>query len=85
MTRHKDGGDGEQIVRQFSGVICLFILTVNHELRASLLEDKLQEFDSVSTQPVLVHNHNLLDHSSEHAFQKGEKTFALEVETGSDV
>jgi hypothetical protein len=85
MTRHKDGRDGEQVIGEFSGVVWLCILTVNHELCASLFEDELHEFRPVSTQSVFVHNHNFLDHSTEYSFQKGKKPFPFEVETGADV
>jgi len=80
MTRHKYCGDGKEVVSKLPGVICLFIFTVNHELRASLFEDKLQELDSISTQAVFVHDHNFSHHSLEDSFQKGEQTFALKVE-----
>ena len=80
MTRHKDG------VCKFAGVIRLScICAVNHELCASLLKEELQELDSVAAQAIFVHDHNLLDHSAQDAFQKGKKTFAFEVEATADV
>jgi len=85
MTRHKDGGDGEQVVGEFSGILWFCILTVNHLPSPSFFEDKLQQFAVISTQAVFVHDHNFLDHSSEYSFQKGFFFFAFEVETGSNV
>ena len=32
-----------------------------------------------------MHNHNLLDHAAEHAFQKGNKRFTFEVEATADI
>ena len=89
MARHKDGGDGEQIVGEFSsfavGVVATPIATENHEPRASLREHKLQQLDAVARKPVAVHDHNLVDQAREHAFQNGEQAAALKVETGADV
>ena len=58
---------------------------MNHELCASLLKEELQELDSVAAQAVFVHDHNLLDHAAQDAFQEGKKTFAFEVEATADV
>ena len=58
---------------------------VNHELSASLLKEELQELDSVVAQAIFVHDHNLLDHAAQDAFQKGKKRFAFEVEATADV
>lgn len=85
MARHKDGGDGEQIVGEFSSfAVATPIATENHEPRASLREHKLQQLDAVARKPVAVHDHNLVDQAREHAFQNGEQAAALKVETGDD-
>jgi hypothetical protein len=86
MSRHKDGGDSEEVISEFTGVFSSSVWrTVNHELCARLLKDELQELGSEATEPVFVHDHNLFDQAGEDAFQNGCKTFAFEVEPASDV
>ena len=85
MARHKDGCDGEQVVCEFASIIAVCFATVNHECCANLFKDELQQLNSVSAQAVFVHNHNLLDHAAEHAFQKGVKRFTFEVEATADI
>jgi hypothetical protein len=86
MSRHKDRGDGEEVVGEFAGVFLASVWrTVNQEFCARLLKDELQELGSEATEPVLVHDHNLFDQAGEDAFQKGGKAFTFEVEAAADV
>ena len=86
MSRHKDGGDGEEIISEFTGVFSSSVWrTVNHECCARLLKDELQKLGSEATEPVLVHDHNLFDQAGEDAFQKSCKTLSFEVEPAPDV
>ena len=85
MPCHKDCRDGEEVVRELSGVRGIFILTVNHEFDQSLCEDQLRELGCVSAESVFVHDHNLSDQSLHNCVQKGEQSFAFEVEARPDV
>jgi hypothetical protein len=86
MSRHKDSGDGEEVICEFTGVFSSSVWrTVNHEFCARLLKDELQELGSEATEPVLVHDHNLFDQAREDAFQKGCKAFALKIKPAPDV
>jgi hypothetical protein len=55
-TRDKDCSDCEQVVGEV--VMVSFITTENHEFRASLVEDKLQQVGTNSRKPVSMHDHN---------------------------
>jgi hypothetical protein len=57
----------------------------NHESNSKRLENPAEEIKSESSETVFVGNHNLFDVSATTAFQKGFKTGAVEVDTGSDV
>jgi len=82
MACHKNCRDGEEVVRELSGVRGLFILTVNHDFDPSLCEDELQEFVSVSAESVVVHDHNLSDQSLHNCVQKG-LTFEVRLLVGA--
>lgn len=83
MGCDKDCSDCEQVVGEV--VMVSFITTENHEFRASLVEDKLQQVGTNSRKPVSMHDHNFRDHSGEDAFQKGLQPPSLEVDPGGDV
>ena len=85
MTRHKDGGDGEEVVGEFSGRVFANTFAVNHEPGFSVGENKVDEFLAISAQSVTVHDHNFLDSSAVNSFQNGTQAFPFEVEAGGDV
>ena len=82
MGRNEDGGDREEVTGEVAFVV-VFMSTVNHEFRASLCEDELQELASNARKSVAVGNFR--DHALEDAFQKGLQTFTVEVDAASDV
>lgn len=72
MRGDKEGGDSKEVVSEVVLAVCISIIrTVNHEFRASLCEDELQEVASNSSKPVAVHDGNLRDHPREDVLQKG--------------
>ncbi len=83
MGRNEDGGDREEVTGEVAFVVVVFMSTVNHEFRASLCEDELQELASNARKSVAVGNFR--DHALEDAFQKGLQTFTVEVDAASDV
>ena len=85
MVGDEECGDGKQVVCEVAPPFGSFITTVNHEPNASFREDELQEVITESCKPVAVHDHNLSDHASECAFQKGTQPLSLEVDTRGDV
>lgn len=84
MSRHKDCGDGEQVVGKLSGCIRR-IFAENQEPRASLLEDGFEQLDAEPCKSVAVHNHNFFEFSREREFQKGLHSLPLEVDPRADV
>ena len=42
-------------------------------------KEELQELDSVAAQAIFVHDHNLLDHAAQDAFQKGRRPLRLKL------
>jgi hypothetical protein len=88
MSRHKDRCNGEQVVSEFLSTIFFtddVPFTVNHEFRANLFEDGLQQVAPEATESVFVQDHNLFDQPIDDAFQNGRKTFPFEVEAATDV
>lgn len=85
MSCNKDGGDGKQVVCELTRSVFDLCVAVNHEFCASFFQDETDELQSIPTESVLVHDHNLCDQSAVYAFQKGLQTSAFEVEAGSDV
>ena len=86
MSRHKDRGDGEEVVGKFGVVgVCVVLRTVNHEFRACLIKEEFHELGSEATESVLVHDHNLFDQAFEDSFQYGHKSPAFEVDAATDV
>ena len=83
MGSNEDCGNGKEVGSEVMFV--LFMVALNHEFSASLLEDELKEVASNSCKPVSVGNHNLRDHPIEHLFQNGFQTFSLEVDSGGDI
>lgn len=91
MPRHKEGGDGEEVVGKlaWAAPIPVSLGTAqpveNHEFCPSFPKDVLQEFGSKAAQPVPVHDHNLRDISSVDLVHQGAQSLALEVEARADV
>jgi hypothetical protein len=90
MSGHKYGGDCEQVVGKFPGVVAVrfnacWSCTENHEPCTCFRKDPLDKLTSVATQSVFVPNHNFCDSSLVYSLQKGFKPRPLEVETGADV
>lgn len=81
MACNKDGSDGKKVVCELGAQARI----ENHEFCASFFKDELQQLDGKATQSVTVGNHNLLDASSENAFQKGIKRGALPVDARPNV
>lgn len=85
MSRNKDGGDGKQVVCELTRSVFDLCVAVNHEFCASFFQDETDELQSIPTEFVLVHDHNLCDQSAVYAFQKGLQTSAFEVEARGDI
>ena len=89
MARHKDSGDGKQIVGEFPCVICVILRTVlrtvNHEFCPSALKEGFHKVDGETTQSVSMHDHNFFDQASEDCVQKGNKALPFEVDATPDI
>ena len=85
MSGNKDGGDSEEVVCKLTRSVFGFCVAVNHEFCASFFQDEADQLQSIPTESVFVHNHNLCDTSCVYAFQKGLQTPAFEVEARCDV
>lgn len=94
MARSKEGNDANDVVAEFVVVVGLAIVisavfahifVVNHEFRASLVQEPLHEVDAKATEAVLVGNDNLADSSRVDGVQKLDKVGALEVKPAPNV
>ena len=80
----KDREDGEKVSRElFLGAEVSLI--ENHELPAVALEQRLDEFCSKPRKTVSVGDHNTKLISLVYSLQYGKKSFALEVESRTDL
>ncbi len=74
MSHHRDGGDGKQIIGQFSGEILVTarqIQAENHKSCVSLSKEPFHQLDGEPAQSVTVEHHNLADSAAVDSFQKG--------------
>lgn len=85
MPGDEDGNDGEQVVGELALGFDSIRVAENHEFRPSLAKDPLEELDAEAREPVAVHNHDALDLSRVHSFQKGREPATLPVEAAADV
>ena len=67
------------------GFVLCHVVAVNHEPRASLVQDPLHEFAAKATESIFVGNHNLCDQSCVDGVQKGDKMHPFEIEPASDI
>lgn len=79
--------DSKDIFGQFSGVGFFSTTRGSENCDLSIVEgaDGFEEFESVSTEPVFMGNHNLLDRTLANPFQNSRKSFPSVVEPASNV
>ena len=89
MSCNEAGDNGHDVVGKLlsdvPGVFAVRLVTVNHDFCVKLAEEPLDQLISVSTKAVFVLNDNCSDSPLVYLLQKGDKSFASEVETGPDV
>jgi len=71
MTRHKERGNGEEVVGEVAELVRVLAWTVNHELDACLSKDVFDEVSGKSTQSVFVQDGNLADQPTVSGVQNG--------------
>lgn len=79
--------DCQQVIGEVAGriVFGLVSLAKNHEPRASLAKEPLQELDGEARESVTVGNHNFCDIARVDAVQKGNKSSSLPVDPAGNV